>query len=71
MDMATRSWSLPIKQLLVALLNEVNAEFREAHESIKDKRMKEELGGGGLLEVKHEDDQRMAETVDVQQCTWL
>lgn len=37
---------------------------REAHDSIKGKKMKEELGGGSLLEVEHEDGQRMAETVD-------
>lgn len=33
MDMATRSYTEPIRKLLVDLLNEANAEVREAHES--------------------------------------
>lgn len=55
MDMATRSWSPTIQQLLVDLLNEGNDEVREAHSSVEGKRIKaeaeaEDLGLEDLLE---------------------
>ena len=34
MDMATRSWSPSIRQLLVELLNEANSEVKKAHNSV-------------------------------------
>lgn len=45
MDMATRSWSPAIRQLLVDLLNENNAEVQEAHESNKGQKIMKDAAG--------------------------
>lgn len=64
MDMATRSWSPSIQALLVDLLNEANSEVREAHESTAGKEMKVRGIASSVYDIKIEDGQRLAETVE-------
>ena len=65
--MATNSWSSSIRKLLVDLLNEANAEVREAHENAQGKAMKKKLEASGSKDatfgVEIEDNQRLAVTV--------
>ena len=65
--MATNSWSPSIRKLLVDLLNEANAEGREAHESAQGKAMEKKLEASGSKDatfgVEIEDNQRLAVTV--------
>ena len=70
MDMATRSWSPSVRNLLVQLLNGANSEVRDAHESAEGKAMKNDISAsrdGGLLEIpidaKFDENQRLPTTV--------
>ena len=71
MDMATRSWSDAIKQLLVDLLNEANNEVRAAHDSIQGQKLKglklepddSDDKGKGLFDLEFDGEQELAQTV--------
>ena len=67
MDMATRSWSHSIKQLLVDLLNESNHEVRAAHDSTQGHKLKgfndSDDKGKGLYDIEFDGEQQLAQTV--------
>ena len=70
LDMATRSWSPSIRNLLVQLLKEANSEVRDAHKSAEGKAMKNKISAsrdGGLPEIpidaKFDENQRLSTTV--------
>ena len=70
LDMATRSWSPSIRNLLVQLLNEANSEVRDAHEIAEGKAMKNKTSAsrdGGFPEIpidaKFDESQRLSTTV--------
>lgn len=69
MDMATRSYTEPIKNLLVDLLNEANVEVREAYESAAGKQISADKAGSSSEEsedpmnAEHDGDFQLAKSI--------